>query len=256
MPVAAAAGTAIVANRMGMANSRIPGPLNPPNQAGSTHARTPGPLGHRDQGDPDVHARLGDTPGPLGSGDGAAVEANNASASVGINSGSAKRLSAPWTVSKSLLAFLGTWENGVAEGKNFARQMVTDGFILTVYEDSRKLPTVGCGHLVLAADKLKVGEAISKDRAEKLLIGDLSVAEGAINKMVVVALHQYEYDALISVAFNCGVAGVRKLAHFVSAGDYGAVPGCIETYRTGGGNAGRRKSEAKLFRSGEYNASH
>lgn len=55
-----------------MANSRIPGPLNPP-QPGSIPARTPGPLGHLDQGDPNVNAVMGDTPGPLGWGDGAAA---------------------------------------------------------------------------------------------------------------------------------------------------------------------------------------
>ena len=50
-----------------MANSRLPGPLNPPmGGVCSIPARTPGTLGHLDQGDPNITTLLGDTPGPLG----------------------------------------------------------------------------------------------------------------------------------------------------------------------------------------------
>jgi lysozyme len=239
-----------------MADSRIPGPLNPSNQLGTIPSRTPGPLGYLDQGDPNVNALLGDTPGSLGLNDGAAKPTNNSSVPLAMATVSIKRLTSPWTVSKNLLEFLGTWENGRANGKNFAHQVVTNGFILTVYEDSKKLPTVGCGHLVVAADNLKLGDKISVERAVQLLTQDLAVAEQRINSIVVVPLHQYEYDALVSVAFNCGRNGVKILADFVSAGDYHAVPAFIETYRLGGGNKRRRKSEAKLFKSGKYDASH
>ena len=52
-----------------MANSRKPGPLNPPTGACRIPSRTPGPLGYLDQGDPNYTTLLGDTPGPLGMGD-------------------------------------------------------------------------------------------------------------------------------------------------------------------------------------------
>ena len=52
-----------------MANSRKPGPLNPPMHWCLIPARTPGPLGLFDQGDPNVTTLLGDTPGPLGMND-------------------------------------------------------------------------------------------------------------------------------------------------------------------------------------------
>lgn len=76
-----------------MANSRIPGPLKPPSQPGIIPARTPGSLGYLDQGDPTVSALLGDTPGSLGWGDGAA--ASNASAPPRIVSTERKRRNAP-----------------------------------------------------------------------------------------------------------------------------------------------------------------
>lgn len=173
-----------------------------------------------------------------------------------VKTGTTDRLGKPWTVSDKLLPFLGTWENGVANGKNFAHQMVTDGFILTVYNDSKKLPTVGCGHLVVTEDKLKLGDTITKERAQALLKKDLSTAEKAINSKVNVPLYKYEYDALVSIAFNAGTAGVAKLAESVNKGKYDVIPAEIEKYRTGGGNEGRRASEANLFKSGVYDASH
>lgn len=173
-----------------------------------------------------------------------------------VKTGSTARLGKPWEVSENLLPFLGTWENGVMNGKNFAHQVVTNGFIVTVYKDSRGLPTVGCGHLVLAKDKLKVGKKITEARAKELLKSDLATAESAVNKNVKVPLHQYEYDALVSLTFNTGAHGSSKLCDAVNAGKYEVIPATITTYRTGGGNEGRRASEAKLFESGVYDASH
>lgn len=173
-----------------------------------------------------------------------------------VKTGNTDRLGKPWTISDQLLSFLGIWENGVTNGNNFAHQMVTDGFILKVYNDSKKLPTVGCGHLVVAGDKLKLGETITKDKAKELLKNDLSTTEKAINSKVKVPLYKYEYDALVSIAFNAGVGGVSKLAESVNRGKYEEIPAEIEKYRTGGGNEGRRASEAKLFKSGVYDASH
>lgn len=173
-----------------------------------------------------------------------------------VKSGSTERLGKPWTASANLLPFLGTWENGVMDGKNFAHQVVTKGFILKVYKDSRGLPTVGAGHLVVAGDKLKVADKITEKRAKQLLTGDLATAESAVNKSVKVPMHQYEYDALVSLTFNTGAHGASKLFGAVNTGKYETIPAIIQKYRTGGGNEGRRESEAELFKSGVYDASH
>jgi lysozyme len=173
-----------------------------------------------------------------------------------VKIGSTSRLAKPWTISEKLLQFLGIWENGIMNGKNFAHQVVANGFILKVYKDSKGLPTVGCGHLVVAADKLKVGDKIKLAKAEELLKKDLASAECAVNKHVKVPLHTYEYDALVSVTFNTGPHGASKLLDAVNKGTYELIPEIIDEYRTGGGNEVRRESEAKLFKSGVYDASH
>lgn len=173
-----------------------------------------------------------------------------------LSSGSTDRLAKPWKVSEKLLRFIGVWENGVENGKNFAKQTVTNGFILIVYNDSQKLPTVGCGHLVTAADKLKLGDTITIEKAKELLKSDLKIAEKAVNEKVKVPLYQNEYDALVSITFNTGRSGALKLIDKVNEGNYKSIPKEIEKYRTGGGNKGRRASEASLFESRNYDATH
>lgn len=173
-----------------------------------------------------------------------------------VETGETSRLGKLWKVSDKALEFIATWENGVSSGLNYSGQMVTDGFILTVYNDSRKKPTVGCGHLVVDADKLKLGNKITLEMAKEFLKNDLKIAEGAVNDFVDVPLYQHEYDSFVSIAFNTGRAGFKKLATSVNSGEYKKIPAIIEKYRTGGGNEKRRKSESKLFELGVYDATH
>src|SRR5947209_10680166 len=46
--------------------------------------------------------------------------------------------------------------------------MLREGCETKVYLDTRNLPTVGIGHLVVLADHLKVGDVISNDRVNAL----------------------------------------------------------------------------------------
>jgi hypothetical protein len=69
---------------------------------------------------------------------------------------------------------------------------------LSVYNDSKELPTVGCGHLVVKSDGLKVGDQISLDKAKGFLKTDIANAQKAVNDLVTIPLYQYEYDALVA----------------------------------------------------------
>ena len=109
---------------------------------------------------------------------------------------------------------------------------------------------------MVTTDNLKVGDTITLDKANEILKNDLHDAEKAINDKINVPLYQYEYDALVSIAFNAGRQGVIKLTEFVNGGEYETIPDRIQQYRTGGGNELRRASEAKLFQLGVYNATH
>jgi lysozyme len=167
------------------------------------------------------------------------------------------RLGKPWHVSDRALAFLGEWESGVLNGVNFQYRHVTDGMILTVYLDSKGLPTVGCGHLIVPQDHLHVGDTVGINRARQLFRQDLRRIEAAINTKVYVPLFQYEYDALVSIVFNCGPGqGAEGIAQQVNTGDYEGTPDVIKDYRSNSQHSKRRLSEAKLFAHGIYDANH
>jgi lysozyme len=82
-----------------------------------------------------------------------------------------------------------------------------EGRVLRVYLDTSGIPTVGVGHVVMPDDALKVGDTISEDECELLLSRDVEKCEVAINRAVLVPMNQNQFDALVSLAFNIGVAG-------------------------------------------------
>lgn len=167
------------------------------------------------------------------------------------------RLAKPWRVSDEGIEFISVWENGILNGKNWMGQVVTNGLILTVYQDSKGIPTVGRGHRVWPHDNLSVGDKISYVRAVEFLKEDLKKAEFAINKKIKIPLFQYEYDALLDLTFNAGEGGaLDSLADFVNQGLYSKIPDFIKSFRVGGGNQKRRTSEANLFSDAVYDATH
>ena len=86
-----------------------------------------------------------------------------------------------------------------------------EGTVLSVYLDSRGLPTVGTGHLVRYADGLKLGDHITEDRAEKFLENDLGIAEAAVNRYCPDLPTQNAFDALVDFTFNEGTGNLRQL---------------------------------------------
>jgi lysozyme len=150
-------------------------------------------------------------------------------------------------------------ESGILTGKNFLRLEVTDGFVLTVYKDNVGIPTVGCGHRVVAADKLKLGDTITLDKAQTFLRADLDLMERRLNRDVRVPLFQYEYDAMVSIVFNCGpYKGADTLIDKVNTGHYNKMFDVILPYRIAHNDKlkTRRYQEARLFASGVYDAAH
>jgi GH24 family phage-related lysozyme (muramidase) len=173
-----------------------------------------------------------------------------------VKTGTTARLGKPWVFSDKGIAFLGVQESGVLNGINFQKHKVTDGLILQVYADGRGLPTVGLGHLVVAADKLKLGDTVTLDQARAWVKNDVATAEKAVNSNVSVPLFQYEYDALVSLVFNCGIGHADEIAEFVNSGKYDKAPALIEPFRAAHGNGRRRKQEAAMFKDGNYDATH
>jgi GH24 family phage-related lysozyme (muramidase) len=83
-----------------------------------------------------------------------------------------------------------------------------------VYLDSRKKPTVGIGHLVTSADKLKVGDKIDNARVSAFFQKDsaiaLSAARSQASKAGITDSNFIIY--LASVNFQLGPAWYKKFA--------------------------------------------
>lgn len=107
-----------------------------------------------------------------------------------------------------------------------------EGFRDTAYhataeEKARGINTIGFG----TTEDVNPGDKITVEAALVRALRDSAKFEGAIKRCVRVPLHQYEYDAYVSLAYNigdgafCGSTLVKKL----NAEDY--VGACAEISR-------------------------
>ncbi len=166
------------------------------------------------------------------------------------------RIWKPWAPSDKVIKFIAEWESGVLNGKNFQGHQVTDGMILKVYNDSKGIPTVGCGHRVWVEDKLKVGDIITLDKAKEFFVKDQQKMIDAIHRKVKIPLLQKEYDAIFSVTFNAGEGGsLNNLAKELNKGKYDKMPEFIKTFKAASTPL-RRVREADIWEKGVYDASH
>lgn len=68
--------------------------------------------------------------------------------------------------------------------------------------DYAKPVTIGYGH----TGGVRLGDEITKSRAEELLKKDLEKAERAVKSKVKVPLNQNQHDSLVSFTYNCGAS--------------------------------------------------
>lgn len=124
-----------------------------------------------------------------------------------------------------------------------------EGTRLDVYLDPVKIATVGTGHVVRPGDNLKVGDVITKARADALLRADLHTAENDVDMIVPWAMTENERGALVSFTFNCGAGNLRKL---ITHGRPSLVPSRLLLFDHAGGKilaglARRRQAERQLY---------
>lgn len=84
-----------------------------------------------------------------------------------------------------------------------------EGEILTAYICPAGVWTIGVGH---TGKDIKKGMKITKEQSRELLKSDLSRFEDIVNKSIRAPLKQYEFDALVSFAFNIGEGAFSKSA--------------------------------------------
>ena len=137
-----------------------------------------------------------------------------------------------------------------------------EGVRYTVYRDVAGYPTVGVGHLVEPEDNLRVGDAISEERAMAFLSADLEEAERGVRQLVgALPLYQHEFDALVDLVYNVGIGNVSperspRLNAAIDAGDYDEVASQLDYTHAGGAVARglqfRSERRAAIFAEAEY----
>ncbi len=80
------------------------------------------------------------------------------------------------------------------------------------------VPTIGFG----TTGGVKLGDKITPPKALARALTDVQKFEGAVKTCVTVPLHQYEYDAYVSLAYNIGSSAFCRstLVKKLNAGDY------------------------------------
>ena len=125
-----------------------------------------------------------------------------------------------------------------------------EGLRLSAYKDVVGVVTIGYG----TTSGVKMGDTITKERAEELLREDVRRFEGYVGRLVKVPLTQGQYDALVSFAYNLGPGALERstLLDQLNRGDYdGAAEQFGRWVKAGGrtlaGLVRRRKAERALF---------
>ncbi len=140
---------------------------------------------------------------------------------------------------------------------------------LEKYNDIRGFCTIGYGHLIekQKCENISVPaqfqNGFTETAANLLFNSDLLKFEEGVRTAVKVKLHQHEFDALVSLLFNCGenyfnTGRAPLLIKHINNESYSdAAMQFLDI--TNGGNPGlvkRRKAEYNIFKEGIYNAEH
>lgn len=127
-----------------------------------------------------------------------------------------------------------------------------EGLRLKKYKDAVGKLTIGYGHLVLPSERFD--RPLTQSEAEDLLQSDLKIFEGGINQYVTVNINQNQFDALMSFAFNLGLANLKRstLLRLLNLGKYAEAADQFLRWNKAGGRVlpgltRRRAAERDLF---------
>lgn len=143
--------------------------------------------------------------------------------------------------------------------------MLWEGVKNKPYPDSRRLLTIGCGHLLtkseLSAGKIcidgvwvRYSGGITNKQISQLLKQDLRVRDIALTRSLTTSVNQNQYDALLSFVFNVGIDAFRHsdLLELLNTGFYNSVPAQLRRWNKAGGKkdkglVNRRNYEIELW---------
>lgn len=130
-------------------------------------------------------------------------------------------------------------------------------FMPEIYICPAGFRTIGYGHVLKKHENYSY---INKTKALELMANDLKEAEKSVIRNIKIALNQFEFDALVSLAFNIGGAALQRstLKQKINNFENEEIEYQFKRWVFAGGRklAGlqrRRALEAELFLNYEYN---
>lgn len=130
-----------------------------------------------------------------------------------------------------------------------------EGCELEAYKDLVGVWTIGYGHTSMAGPpKVEPGMKITQVEAEDILVRDLGKYEAGVDKALTRPPSQSQFDAMVSLCYNIGVAGFSKssiVRHF-NAGNVELAANSFMLWKKAGGKVvqglvNRRTAERNLF---------
>jgi len=128
-----------------------------------------------------------------------------------------------------------------------------EGFRGTAYLCPAGVPTIGWGFTA----GVSIGDTMTVTEANERLVNDLAIYGESVQTAVVGVCTQTEFDALCSLAWNIGIAGMRKssVIRLHNAGDKAAAARAFGLWNKAGGRVmpglvRRRSAEAALYLAG------
>ncbi len=125
-----------------------------------------------------------------------------------------------------------------------------EGLRLSAYRCPADIPTIGYG----TTAGVKMGDTITKERAEVLLRADVKRFEDQVLRLVKVPLTQGQLDALVSFTYNLGAENLSNstLLRLLNEGDYKGAAAQFDRWTKAGGKVlpglvRRRAAERALF---------
>jgi len=131
--------------------------------------------------------------------------------------------------------------------------------VLSAYKLGDGMITIGWGHAERVDNsQFRIGQRITRKRAEELFAADLAEAERGLNRIldnwkqsnINVEISQSMYDAMVSMIFNMGIGNFRT-SEFIQLVKRGKLKDAAEkiltTNITKPGHVPRRKMESDLF---------
>ena len=132
-----------------------------------------------------------------------------------------------------------------------------EGFRAKAYLCPAGVPTIGYGNTFYPdGRKVKLGDTISHEEAERLLKITLNQFAKEVDKLVKVQVTDNQFSALVSLAYNIGIGAFSgsTLLRLLNQGNYDKVSAQFDRWNRAGGEISlglinRRNEERKLFRS-------